>query len=198
LERLTLVEIGLKRIDDQRRASNSAEGSSDLKVDTAPSLRMWRTYFPNAKLIGFDIDDFSSVSIQNCVIVQGDSSAPEDLRQISQVAEGKIDIIIDDASHASHHQQLAIAELYDTLAPGGIYVVEDLHWQPRALERPNTPRTRDIARRWQCGLTLPSLYLSEQDQRRILSQIAKLELFDSHSRVFDDPADALLILHKRR
>ena len=197
LDQLTLVEIGLKRVDDRRRASNSAEGSSDLKVDTAPSLQIWRYYFPNANLIGFDIDDFSSVRIANCAILQGDSSSPQDLNSISEVAGGKIDIIIDDASHASHHQQIALAELFDVLAPGGVYVIEDLHWQEPKLERPDAPKTREMARRWQCGLTLPSPYLPERDQRRILDQTARLELFDSHSQRFDNPADALLLLHKQ-
>lgn len=196
-ESLTLAELGLKRVDDRRRSSNSAEGSSNLEVDTAPSLELWRTYFPNAKLIGFDIDDFSSVRIDNCAIIQGDSSSSDDLKQILQLADGKIDIIIDDASHASHHQQIALAELYDSLAPGGVYVVEDLHWQDPDFERPNIPTTRDIARRWQCGLTLPSPYLSEQDQKRILDQTVKLELLDSQSQLFADPADALLLLHKQ-
>ena len=40
----------------------------------APSLEMWRRYFPKAKLFGFDIDDFSSVEIDGCVILQGDMS----------------------------------------------------------------------------------------------------------------------------
>lgn len=198
LDPLVVAEIGLKRVDDRRRLSNSTEGSSDLKVKDAPSLRMWRSYFPNAKLIGFDIDDFSSVKIGNCTIVQGDSSSSDDLKTMLSAAGGKIDIIIDDASHASHHQQIALMELFDSLAPGGIYAVEDLHWQDPDLERPNTPKTRDIARHWQCGLTLPSPYLSEQEQRRILDQTSRMELYDSHTENFTDPSDALLILHKRQ
>src|SRR6516225_48659 len=56
---ITLLEIGLQR---------------DVNRD-CPSLRMWRDYFPYARLIGFDINDFSSVSIANCRILQGDISS---------------------------------------------------------------------------------------------------------------------------
>lgn len=65
------------------------------------SLRMWRDYFPKARLIGFDIDNFSDACLSNCCILQGDMSSRMDLSQLFTL--GPFDIIIDDASHVSEH-----------------------------------------------------------------------------------------------
>src|SRR5262245_40258460 len=129
---ITVLEIGLRHPFEHRNAAT-------------PSLRMWRDYFSCARLIGFDIDDFSSVSLSNCRILQGDMSSREDLSQL--FALGPFDIVIDDASHASAHQQVALACLFPHVAPGGFYVIEDLNWQPPGLERADVPQTRTLLRR---------------------------------------------------
>lgn len=55
-------------------------------------------------------------------------------------------IVIDDGSHASHHQQNAFLELFPRLAQGGFYVIEGLRGQPEALERPGITRSADLFR----------------------------------------------------
>src|SRR5262245_14712964 len=44
---ISVCEIGLLHPSDRDRSH-------------APSLRVWRDYFPRAKLFGFDVDDFST------------------------------------------------------------------------------------------------------------------------------------------
>jgi hypothetical protein len=55
-------------------------------------------------------------------------------------------IVVDDGSHASHHQQNAFLELFPRLAPGGFYIVEGLRGQPEALERAGITRSADLFR----------------------------------------------------
>ena len=101
----------------------------DGSTAKVPSLRVWRDYFPRAKLFGFDIDEFATVKIPNCTIVRGDSSSGEDVRGLGDL--GPFDIVIEDASHASHHQQITLAALFPFMKSGGLFRIEDLHWQSR-------------------------------------------------------------------
>ena len=62
-----------------------------------------------------------------------DVSSREELRTFVQKVGGAFDLIIDDASHASHHQQIALDELFPVLAPGGtillrIYIINLPRW----------------------------------------------------------------------
>src|SRR6266478_6863858 len=137
---ITLVEIGLLRHDaDRRRAVNAVEGSKAATASRAPSLEMWHTYFPRAHIYGFDIDDFSQVNIDRCTVIQGDMSSESDLDRLVRTIGGPIDVLIDDGSHASHHQQIALGRLFPHLRSGGIYIIEDLHLQDKYLERQNIP-----------------------------------------------------------
>lgn len=101
----------------------------EIGVMDGASLRMWREYYPNAEIIGIDIEDKSH-------LYNDDWKVPKtiDIRQIDgtdpkQTAElGLFDIIIDDGSHYTKDQQKSFKHLfYNQLTPGGFYIVEDLH-----------------------------------------------------------------------
>jgi len=120
-EKVALLELGLQI------------GSSGSEV---PSLRMWREYFyhPCAKIHGIDLYDFvkHSSDEDNIKIWQHDCGNREELKHFATTETRSLmyDVIIDDASHASEHQQTALSELWCKLFIGGMYVIEDLHWQP--------------------------------------------------------------------
>jgi hypothetical protein len=174
---ITLLEIGLQHPSDHREA-------------VAPSIRMWRDYFPNARLIGFDIDDFSSVSLSNCQVLQGDMSSREDLSQL--LALGSFDIVIDDGSHASAHQQIALASIFPHVAPGGLYFIEDLHWQPQALERPDVPQTRTLLRQKHFG----SPVITDEEAQFLSENVHSVEFFNTRDVYAQDKRDALGLIRK--
>ena len=174
---ITLLEIGLLHPGDTRHA-------------TSPSLRMWRDYFPNARLIGFDINDFSSVSLPNCRILQGDMSSREDLSQLFTL--GPFDIVIDDASHASPHQQIALACLFPHVRPGGLYFIEDLNRQPFEMERADVPQTRTLLRR-KC---FESPVITSAEAQLLAANVKSIQLFDSRDVYNLDKRDALALLTK--
>lgn len=134
---INLLELGLCI---ERSRPRSGEGH----VRTLPSVEMWKAYFPLATVYGFDITDFTRFEDGRMRFTRGDIGCAEDLRRLSALGV-TFDVIIDDASHASYHQLLAFSLLFGSVKPGGLYIIEDLHWQPRAPER-TLPRTETMAR----------------------------------------------------
>jgi hypothetical protein len=173
---ITLLELGLLHPCDSR-------------VGVAPSLNMWREYFPKARLIGFDINDFSGVSLPNCTIIRGDMGSRDDLATVSSY--GPFDIIIDDASHASAHQQIALAALFPHVKPNGFYVIEDLNWQP-PKESPSFPKTRDILR----VKSFASPVITVSEAQFLIENVGMVAFFDTCDKCNLDRSDAMAVLVK--
>ena len=102
----------------------------EIGVQNGGSLELWAKYFPNAeKIVGCDIDPgcgklrFEDARIS---VVVGDASAEHTAEEIFEISEG-FDIIIDDGSHESGDIIRAFARYFERLAPGGVFVAEDLH-----------------------------------------------------------------------
>jgi hypothetical protein len=134
-EAIGFLEIGLA-------AGGPEVGGSSERTVASPSAQMWLSYFPIAHVYGFDISDFSHIEDPRFTFIRGDAGSEADLRRLRDAAPA-FDVIIDDASHASYHQQLAFKILFPKLAPGGLYIIEDLQWQSPAFENtlPQVPKT---------------------------------------------------------
>jgi hypothetical protein len=119
--------------------------SADRATADLPSVRMWLEYFPKGRIHGLDVSDFSWFRHDRFTFHRCDMDAREN---IAAAAAGMpdFDIVIDDASHASHHQQYGFLELFPKVKPGGLYVIEDLRWQPEAYERAGITKTADLFR----------------------------------------------------
>ena len=156
------------------------DGDIDRKVTSSPSVNAWLQYFDAPRVVGFDISDFSSVTHDSFTFVRGDSGKRDDLEKLRALGR-RFDVILDDASHASYHQQLALGVLFDALKPGGLYIIEDLSWQPAGMERslPGVPRTAsilcDLLVKGSCPTTAG---LSAEDARLIERDVAGIWLFD--------------------
>jgi len=175
----SLLEIGLNRDD----------------CSEVPSLRMYRDYFgENAHLSGFDIrPEFRAFEKAKFKIFIGDQSSPNSLKQC---LVRQYDIIIDDGSHATSHQQISLRELWPAVKPGGIYVIEDLHWQPfseRCL------KTVAVAEQWKKGIMEPSTFFPLKWMTQFKTELDHIELLPSESSLH--PAEltekALLFLWKK-
>lgn len=92
------------------------------------SLRMWAEYFPKADIYGVDLNESVKKLEQDRIhIVIGDATKPETRDEIMSQLNGKRPfIILDDASHAWSDQRISLEVFWQSLAPGGFYVVEDL------------------------------------------------------------------------
>lgn len=102
---------------------------ANMGPDARPgaSLRVWSEYFPNAKIIGGDIDQeimFEENSIKTFVMDQTSSKSATELNVLMPYAS--FDIIIDDGLHTFEGNTKFFEYLKHTLAKTGVWVIEDL------------------------------------------------------------------------
>ena len=118
----------------------------DRETNDCPSIRMWLEYFPKAHIHGLDVSDFSWFQHDRFTFHRCDmDDRAEITRAISEMSPAP-DIVLDDASHASHHQQNAFLEIFPKLPSGGLYIIEDLRWQPEPYEKPGITKTAALFR----------------------------------------------------
>jgi demethylmacrocin O-methyltransferase len=87
------------------------------------SLRMWQTYFPNARIVGVDIER-KVVTGPRISVEQGSQDDPAFLADVAR-RHGPFDLIIDDGSHIGRHVQASFEALFEHVRPGGLYIIED-------------------------------------------------------------------------
>lgn len=111
LKRLNVLEIGVGGYEDPERG--------------AESLRMWKAYFPNSRIVGIDLCDKTHFRENRIDIRQCDQTDSVALRRLS-ADYGGFDVVIDDGSHLNDHVIKTFNIMFPLLNPNGIYAVEDL------------------------------------------------------------------------
>ncbi len=159
--------------DESKRDRGTAHGRD------APSLRLWSQYFPQGEIFGLDFNDFSGVKIPRCRIFRGDASKEANLLTVLDQIGGQLDIIIDDASHASDHQQISLGTLFPALVPGGVYIIEDLFYQPLDREPEGAIKTADMLRRAEVTGDFIGSHLPEKARAYLNEHVERVALFDS-------------------
>lgn len=118
----------------------------DRKTEDLPSIRMWLEYFTKANIHGLDVSDFSWFKHDRFAFHRCDMDDRAEITRAVSEIPGGLDVVLDDASHASHHQQNAFLEIFPRLKSGGIYLIEDLRWQPDTYEKPGITTTAELFR----------------------------------------------------
>jgi hypothetical protein len=124
-----VLEIGIGEYDDPFLGGNS--------------LRMWRSYLPNATIYGVDIYEKRFDPEPRLVTLQADQSDPASLRRIFDTC-ATFDVIVDDGSHVGSDIITSFSVLFPSLRVGGLYVIEDLetaYWPDHGGGPPGTAGT---------------------------------------------------------
>lgn len=135
---MKLHEIGLKYNTDKATYHQFCDGYEEFLTGKSPevlievgifnggSLRMWSEYYPQAKIIGLDINPESFVNEGNIHSFFCDQSNP--IKTIlPMVRLLGCDLFIDDGSHLWSHQLNTFMVIFPLLKAGSVYIVEDLH-----------------------------------------------------------------------
>jgi hypothetical protein len=110
----TLLEIGVKK-----RAAG---------ITGCESLKLWRNFFPKARIIGLDIIDLNELQLQNTDIelYQVDCTKFEHIIAVLNSHSIKPDVVIDDGAHTPESHQISFSAIFPYLLSGGVYFIEDL------------------------------------------------------------------------
>lgn len=133
-KKIDFLEMGLQ-IGGPEHGKDADRATTDL-----PSIRIWLEFFTKARIHGLDVSDFSWFEDKRFTFHRCDMDTRQNIRKAAKKM-GDFDIIIDDASHASHHQQNGFLELFPKVKSGGLYIIEDLRWQPESMEKPGITKT---------------------------------------------------------
>jgi len=98
----------------------------EIGVQTDRSIKMWEEYFPNAEIIGLDIDPAcKAYSGGRRTVVIGDQSDESFMDSLGRTF-GPFDVVIDDGSHIPDHILLGFQKLFPYLTENALYVMEDI------------------------------------------------------------------------
>jgi hypothetical protein len=189
-----MLEIGLLRphADPQMRTVRGRFASE------APSVCMWLDYFPNAHCHGIDISDFSSVSMDRFIFHQADLSDAPSIRALASRLPS-LEIVIDDASHASFHQQVAFASFFPKVDSRGFYVIEDLEWQPEfESSMPCTAKTADVFTAFLAGDALRIETATDDENAAMASEIGRIFIDRDRDRSGACGAIKMIVIEKKR
>jgi predicted O-methyltransferase YrrM len=96
----------------------------EIGIYFGASIKLWREYFPNAKIYGADIFDRvlpEFKNIENTELIFGDAYATEFLDN-----DLKFDVIIDDGPHTLESQIQFIRKYHSKLKEDSIMIIEDI------------------------------------------------------------------------
>lgn len=159
----SLVDIGQKYGTDKvshgfchlygekfNQMKESVKNVLEIGVFFGASIQMWREYFPNATIHGFDTfeglqgngsrfgdadkfyKDWETLPHlgDRIQLYKHDQGKESDLITfVNEMKEKNIefDLILDDGSHLMVDQQLTFKHLFEIVKNGGFYVIEDVH-----------------------------------------------------------------------
>jgi len=100
----------------------------EIGVKNGGGLWTLKKYFPNSSITGLDILDCLQYGSNedDVQVFVGDQTDLDMLDKLHK-DRGPFDIIIDDGGHMMEQQISSFMHLFQLLATGGIYIVEDLH-----------------------------------------------------------------------
>lgn len=109
---------------DQRKTVRILE----IGVRNGASVNMFLERFPNANVVGLDIEDcvFEPYDAERYSFVKGDQSNESLLQKVAQ-QHGMFDLILDDGSHCVEDYKASFHVLYKFVTQNGFYVIEDLY-----------------------------------------------------------------------
>ena len=135
-DKLVILEIGIGTMIPGVHSSMVGYGLNDYKP--GGSLRAWRDYFTESRIIGADVQPDTQFSDEPRIetYLCNSTSKTEVQEFMAKLGNIKFDIIIDDGSHIDDNQYLTLGNFYPFLKDGGIYIIEDIYPSSKVSKHP--------------------------------------------------------------
>jgi cyclopropane fatty-acyl-phospholipid synthase-like methyltransferase len=144
----------------------------EIGICEGTSLQMLAKYFPNAQIHGIDANPKSVRNYGERIHTYLCSQI--DKNRLAQLfGNMKFDIIIDDGSHVTSHQQTTLGLLFEQLNPKGLYVCEDIH----TSLSPNSVDTRLNTIDFLKSATFESECIPPTTQKFISSHVSRVDFY---------------------
>jgi hypothetical protein len=98
----------------------------EIGVLDGNSLKTWKDYFYRSQILGIDINPDCKQYEEERINVEIGSQADHVFLNEIMRTYGKFDMILDDGSHMNEHVIYSFEHLWESIKPGGVYVVEDV------------------------------------------------------------------------
>lgn len=107
---------------------------AEVGVHRGASMRVWRSFFTQARIYGYDRDAdhlryIESFGMPSSFLRVIDASKKESIEEVftKDTADGELfDVILDDASHDPADQVTMMETVMPFLKPGGLFIIEDI------------------------------------------------------------------------
>ena len=100
----------------------------EVGIYSGGSLSMWREYFgKGCRMYGVDINEACMAYKDDGIEVFIGDQADRSFWARVKHAVPTIDILIDDGGHLPEQQRITLEEMLPYIAPGGVYLCEDIH-----------------------------------------------------------------------
>jgi hypothetical protein len=117
-----VFECGIGSSDETIKSNMSATGA------TGASLKMWREYFPNARIFGADIDSKALFQDSRISTAQMDQTCKSSIEEYwKKLGDISFDLMIDDGLHSFSAGSTLFENSIHKLSQDGIYFIEDVN-----------------------------------------------------------------------
>jgi hypothetical protein len=98
----------------------------EIGVLDGNSLKTWKDFYYRSQILGIDINPDCAQYQEDRISIEIGSQADDKFLSNIKSHYGPFDMILDDGSHMNEHVIYSFEHLWDSIKPGGVYVVEDV------------------------------------------------------------------------
>lgn len=149
----------------------------ELGTHEGASVNMFLEYYDSPNIVSMNIEQApgNRAPEDKYKFVLGDQSNIDDLKKCVE-GQPPFEIIIDDASHRVSHHQISLGFLYEYVASGGYYIIEDLYtvFLNQYRDDPTKYDTYEMINLMKNKVVPFSHYIDIEVQQKILNKIDEI------------------------